>query len=588
MFSLLKRKNESGFNSDRALTQAINRSQAVIEFTAQGNIVTANKNFLDAMGYTLADIKGKHHRMFVEPSEQSSSSYAEFWQELSKGEFKEGEFCRLSKNGKSVWLRATYNPIYDKDGHVIGVVKFAIDITKEKELSIEAQGMVDAINESQAVITFDTAGHILNANRNFLDVMGYRLDEIVGKHHSMFVPEETRKSDDYADFWKKLRSGEFQQAQYLRFGNNNKVVWIEAVYNPVKDAQGKVYKVIKIASDITAQVLKNREFEVLSLVANNTDNSVIIADKHGAIEYVNNGFTQLTGYSSEEAMGKKPGALLQGKHTSKETVQRISRKLKEKKRLYEEILNYDKQGHSYWVSLVINPILDESGNVARFVSIQSNIDKVKKRSLEDSVRLNAINQGNVVMEFNANGQLELANELAKKAFKTDSVDNISELFGSLFHKLSENEINGVSQGEVIEKEMRCTLHQGDGELRLSMHITGIRDDDGALKKFIAYGSDVTQRNAVIADTHTAMSQVLDRINSIIQSINGISDQTNLLALNAAIESARAGEAGRGFAVVADEVRTLAGRTTDSAKEISDMIVETKEYVERLSAFMSND
>jgi methyl-accepting chemotaxis protein len=588
MFSLLKRKNESGFNSDRALTQAINRSQAVIEFTAQGNIVNANKNFLDAMGYTLADIKGKHHRMFVEPSEQSSSSYAEFWQELSKGEFKEGEFRRLDKNGKSVWLRATYNPIYDKDGHVIGVVKFAIDITKEKELSIEAQGMVDAINESQAVITFDTAGHILNANRNFLDVMEYRLDEIVGKHHSMFVSEETRKSDNYADFWKKLRSGEFQQAQYLRFGKNNKIVWIEAVYNPVRDAQGKVYKVIKIASDITAQVLKNKEFEVLSLVANNTDNSVIIADKNGAIEYVNNGFTQLTGYSSEEAMGKKPGALLQGKHTSKETVERISRKLKEKKRLYEEILNYDKQGHSYWVSLVINPILDKSGNVARFVSIQSNIDKVKKRSLEDSVRLNAINQGNVVMEFNANGQLELANELAKKAFKTDSVDHICELFGSLFHRLSENEISGVSQGEVIEKEMRCTLHKGDGELRLSMHITGIRDDDGALKKFIAYGSDVTQRNAVIADTHTAMSQVLDRINSIIQSINGISDQTNLLALNAAIESARAGEAGRGFAVVADEVRTLAGRTTDSAKEISDMIVETKEYVERLSAFMSND
>ncbi|BCO19463.1 methyl-accepting chemotaxis protein [Alteromonas sp. KC3] len=588
MFSLLKRKNESGFNSDRALTQAINRSQAVIEFTAQGDIVNANKNFLDAMGYTLADIKGKHHRMFVELSEQSSSSYAEFWQELSKGEFREGEFCRLDKNGKSVWLRATYNPIYDKDGHVIGVVKFAIDITKEKELSIEAQGMVDAINESQAVITLDTAGHILNANRNFLDVMGYRLDEIVGKHHSMFVSEETRKSDDYADFWKKLRSGEFQQAQYLRYGKNNKIVWVEAVYNPVRDAQGKVYKVIKIASDITAQVLKNKEFEVLSLVANNTDNSVIIADKDGAIEYVNNGFTQLTGYSSEEAMGKKPGALLQGKHTSKETVQRISRKLKEKKRLYEEILNYDKQGHSYWVSLVINPILDKSGNVARFVSIQSNIDKVKKRSLEDSVRLNAINQGNVVMEFNANGQLELVNELAKKAFKTDSVEHISELFGSLFHKLSENEINGVSQGEVIEKEMRCTLHQGDGELRLSMHITGIRDDDGALKKFIAYGSDVTQRNAVIADTHTAMSQVLDRINSIIQSINGISDQTNLLALNAAIESARAGEAGRGFAVVADEVRTLAGRTTDSAKEISDMIVETKEYVERLSAFMSND
>lgn len=588
MFSLLKRKNESGFNSDRALTQAINRSQAVIEFTAQGNIVNANKNFLDAMGYTLADIKGKHHRMFVSPSEQSSSSYAEFWQELSKGEFKEGEFRRLDKNDKSVWLRATYNPIYDKDGHVIGVVKFAIDITKEKELSIEAQGMVDAINESQAVITFDTAGHILNANRNFLDVMEYRLDEIVGKHHSMFVSEETRKSDNYADFWKKLRSGEFQQAQYLRFGKNKKIVWIEAVYNPVRDAQGKVYKVIKIASDITAQVLKNKEFEVLSLVANNTDNSVIIADKNGAIEYVNNGFTQLTGYSSEEAMGKKPGALLQGKHTSKETVERISRKLKEKKRLYEEILNYDKQGHSYWVSLVINPILDKSGNVARFVSIQSNIDKVKKRSLEDSVRLNAINQGNVVMEFNANGQLELVNELAKKAFKTDSVDHISELFGSLFHKLSENEINRVSQGEVIEKEMRCTLHKGDGELRLSMHITGIRDDDGALKKFIAYGSDVTQRNAVIADTHTAMSQVLDRINSIIQSINGISDQTNLLALNAAIESARAGEAGRGFAVVADEVRTLAGRTTDSAKEISDMIVETKEYVERLSAFMSND
>ncbi len=182
---------------------AIDRSQAVIEFDMGGHVLTANANFLDALGYTLPEIQGKHHGMFLTRTEREDPGYRLFWDKLNAGTFMTGQFKRIARNGQDVWIEASYNPILDRNGKPFKIVKFAIDVTREKTEFSDLHGQVDAINKSQAVIQFDLGGNILMANQNFLDAVGYRLDEIQGRHHSMFVPPEERGSPAYAAFWEK-------------------------------------------------------------------------------------------------------------------------------------------------------------------------------------------------------------------------------------------------------------------------------------------------------------------------------------------------------------------------------------------------
>jgi methyl-accepting chemotaxis protein len=234
---------------------AIERSQASIHFKLDGTIVTANKNFLNAMGYSLAEIQGKHHSMFVEPRERDSAAYRNFWDKLNRGEYEAGEFKRIGKGGKEVWILATYNPLVDEKGRPFGVVKFATDVTTQKLKTADTNGQIDAINKSQAVIEFRMDGTILTANPNFLAVTGYSLSEIQGKHHSMFMLPTERDNAAYRNFWAELNAGKYQAGEYKRLGKGGKEIWIEASYNPIFDLNGKPSKVVKYASDVTDKTL---------------------------------------------------------------------------------------------------------------------------------------------------------------------------------------------------------------------------------------------------------------------------------------------------------------------------------------------
>lgn len=240
-----------------AILSALDRSQAVIEFEPDGTIITANANFLRAMGYTLAEVKGRHHSMFVDPAYRDSDEYRQFWAGLARGEYQAAEFPRLAKGGRQIWIEATYNPILDRRGRVVKVVKFATDITAKKNQAADLIGQIEALHRSQAVIQFDLEGNILDANQNFLDVLGYRLDEIRGKHHGMFVEPGYRTSPEYRQFWQGLREGKFQAGQYRRIGKGGKEVWIEASYNPIFDAKGQPYKVVKFATDLSKRKEEN-------------------------------------------------------------------------------------------------------------------------------------------------------------------------------------------------------------------------------------------------------------------------------------------------------------------------------------------
>ncbi|MCW7492302.1 methyl-accepting chemotaxis protein [Leptospira sp. 2 VSF19] len=247
-----------------ANAKAIERSQATIEFTMDGTIIAANENFLNLMNYSLAEIKGQHHRIFLETQEANSESYRQFWTALNRGEYQSAEFKRLGKNGKEVWLQATYTPILDSNGKPMKVIKFATDITENKKIVREFIGQIEAINKAQATIEFNMDGSIITANDIFLKTMGYGLQEIVGKHHRLFVEQAMVNSEEYRQFWAALNRGEFQTAEYRRIGKEGKAVWLQATYNPILDLNGKPYKVIKFATDITEQ--KNIAIETARIV----------------------------------------------------------------------------------------------------------------------------------------------------------------------------------------------------------------------------------------------------------------------------------------------------------------------------------
>jgi len=241
-------------NELQSKLDALDRSQAVIEFNLDGTIVAANQNFLNAVGYTLGEIQGKHHSTFVSAEQRSSPEYARFWAALSRGEFQSAEFLRVGKGGKEIWIQATYNPLLDSSGKPYKVVKFCTDITARKQQAADYEGQIAAIGKSNAVIHFNLDGTIITANANFLAAVGYALDETVGRHHRIFVTDAERNGAAYVQFWEALKRGEFQSGEYRRVRKNGKEIWLQATYNPIFDSVGRPFKVVKFCTDITAQV----------------------------------------------------------------------------------------------------------------------------------------------------------------------------------------------------------------------------------------------------------------------------------------------------------------------------------------------
>ncbi|MES2602095.1 MAG: PAS domain-containing methyl-accepting chemotaxis protein [Pseudomonadota bacterium] len=394
---------------------ALEKSQAVIEFNLDGTIVTANPNFLNAMGYRLDEIQSKHHSMFVDPELRERAEYREFWDALRRGEFQSREFPRIAKGGRAVWIQASYNPLIDRSGKPYKVVKFATDITAQKLKSADYEGQIAAIQKSQAVIEFNLDGTIITANENFLTTLGYRLDEIQGKHHGMFVEPQVRDSSAYREFWDSLRRGDYQAAEYKRVGKGGKAIWIQASYNPIRGADGKLAKVVKFATDTTAQV-----------------------------------------------------------------EDRIRR-----------------------------------GEVQK--SIDIDLGQITEAVASTSERVTSAASASTQTSSNMQAVASGAEELA------------------------------ASVGEISR--------QASDALTISLQAVQQANETSAIVSGLAIAAQ--------------------KIGDVVKLINNIAEQTNLLALNATIEAARAGDAGRGFAVVASEVKSLATQTAKATDEISAQIAEVQ-------------
>lgn len=809
-------------SSDKSVLEAIDTTQAVIGFNADGIIQHANDVFLAATGYSRADVVGKHHKMFVDEAYRTSSDYQQFWADLGDGHAKTGEFRRVKKDGSVLWLQATYTPIRSSSGDVKQIVKFATDITKAKTEAAQNKSWIAAIDKSQAIIEFTTEGVILDANQNFLQAMGYSKEEIVGQHHRMFVDKDEASSKAYKKLWANLASGEGFSGRIKRFAKNQIPVWLEASYNPILDEDGTVRRVLKVASDVTlgenlraeaeqtleqaldgvvkinennivtffnaaaeklwgrkrdevigknvkmlvpvemqanhddyvnanretgqdkivgtsrdvpitrpdgtevwgqlslskirlngkitytaflkdvtveraqreeiSQTLeqaldgvvkidennivtffnaaaeklwgysrdevigqnvkmlvpaemqsnhdsfvnRNRDtgedkivgtarevpvyrkdgsqlwgqlslskvlvdgkitytafvkdvtesraqreqIQTLSLVANETDNSVVITTADGLIEYVNPGFERMTGFSVEEVMGKKPGDVLQGADTDPQTVANIRAKLAAKMPFYDEILNYTKTGEPYWISLSINPVLNEDGEVHRFISIQANVTETKTAALETRARMQCIEQANAVVEWSPRGDVLSFNDFFHDITSGMGKEALHQHF-ALDRLLSTDDKTKLLNGASVSTDVQCETADGH-DAWLSATFMPLTDYSGQVTRLVMYATDSTARRTAIQSTTTLMRDVLQQIDGVADEINAVTSQTHLLSLNATIEASRAGNAGKGFAVVADEVRALAGRTGASTSEIAKLITSTQGKIDELA------
>jgi len=355
-----------------AQVEAIGKSQAVIEFKLDGTIVTANPNFLGAIGYTLDEIEGKHHSMFVDPATRESATYREFWASLNRGEFQAAQYRRLGKGGREIWIQASYNPILDAKGKPVGVIKFATDITAQKIQSMEEAGKIAAMSRAQAVIEFDMDGTIVTANDNFLGAMGYSLAEIQGKHHSLFVTPADRDSAAYREFWAKLNRGEFEAAEYKRIGKGGKEVWILATYNPILNDAGKPFKVVKFATDVTQHKLKAADNDG-QIAAIGKSQAVIEFNMDGTIRLANPNFLDAMGYSFREIQGKHHSMFVEMAERDSPAYRQFWEALNRGQYQAAEYKRIAKGGREIWTQASYNPILDLNGKPFKVVKYATDI-----------------------------------------------------------------------------------------------------------------------------------------------------------------------------------------------------------------------
>ncbi|MAZ02642.1 MAG: chemotaxis protein [Sneathiella sp.] len=516
-----------------AMFAALNKSQAIIQFKTDGTILDANQAFLDAMGYQIDEIRGKHHRMFVEPDFASSKEYQEFWDALGRGEFQAAEYKRIAKGGKEVWIQASYNPIFSKSGVVTKIVKFATDITARTLQNASYQGQIDAMNKSQAVISFNLDGTIIDANQNFLDVMGYQIEEIRGEHHRKFVDPAFASSKEYQDFWDALGRGEFQAAEYKRVAKGGKEVWIQASYNPIFDPNGKPIKVVKIATDITARILQNASYQG-QIDAISKSQAVISFNLDGTIIDANQNFLDALGYRIEEIQGEHHRKFVDPAFASSKEYQDFWNALGRGEFQAAEYKRIAKGGKEVWIQASYNPIFDPSGKPIKVVKIATDIT-AQVLARNEANRVGKVVDENLekilVSVRDANQQATSAASASGQALQTvQSVAAAAEEFQSSAYEIARS--MNSSKDEV---------DKANGEVG---------------------NADLSTKE---------LSKAAQAMTNIIEVIQDIAGQINLLALNATIESARAGEAGKGFAVVAAEVKSLANQVGSATDQISSEI-----------------
>ena len=404
-----------GIHQLAAIVRAMDRVQAMIEFDLSGRIVTANKNFLDLMGYEESEIIGQHHRLFCDAKYAESEAYREFWRRLNAGEYQSGEFKRRAKGGREVWIQASYNPVYDELGRVEKIIKFATDVTAEKLRSAGHAAQITAIDRVQAVIEFDVTGRILRVNENFLAVAGYTSAEVVGQHHRIFCDPSYAQSQAYKEFWHRLSRGEFDSGVYKRVGKGGREFFLQASYNPVFDADGKVIGVIKFATDVTLVKTKHAEL-VAKVQAIERAQAVIEFDLEGRVLNANENFLGLLGYTLREIKGEHHKMFCDKEYVQTQEYCTFWAQLSRGEYHTGRFLRLGKFQQRIWIQATYNPLLDAEGKVRGVVKFATNVTDQVKREEDVIAKAEA-------MDVTVAEMLEAIKAIAESAKASNSLAN---------------------------------------------------------------------------------------------------------------------------------------------------------------------
>lgn len=558
----------SGKKGDSALYAAVSNSMAVIEFTPEGIILKANDNFCDAMGYTLAEIVGKHHEIFVDPKYAQSSEYQTFGADLKQGKAHTAQFPRYGKDGSEIWIQASYSPVLNGAGHVSKVIKFASDITQEVQRNADLEGQVAAIRKSSAVIEFTPDGTIITANTNFCNAVGYSLEEIQGKHHRIFVDPAYAQTQQYKDFWSKLGSGVFESGEYKRFKKDGSEMWLNASYNPILDPEGNVLKIVKFASDITASKLQQADFHG-QLDAIGRNNAVIEFDLHGTIQTANPNFCNALGYTLDEIQGKHHRIFCDPEYVQTDEYKNFWERLAQGESFTAEYERFTKTGESVWIYAAYSPILDMNDMPYKVVKYARDITaqvRARKRSETTSEEtLSNVQSVAAAAEEMTASVNEISNNMRLSKEAVDDIVSKSTAAGEASQKL----IQSSEAMENVVKFIRDIAEQVN-LLALNATIEAARAGDAG-KGFAVVAAEVknlasqtSKATDDIAREIAQMQGVSQNVDGSIKAIGASSDQVNqyVSGVASAIEEQTA---------VTQEISSNMQRATDGIRAIEECV-----------------